>query len=360
MTGSLNTTLLLNNSEPMSEVPVDLLLFHLVLPYTLHYFRPRKKLTEKSIMLWKYLARRLRLTTYMFGGEHVDEHYGPKHWSFKNLLSDDDIPEDEQVRDGAFWRVPNNDNVVQVRGERATVVVDKDGQPVNEEERRVITLLDAEAQKAKRDPKTDFTVVYVPPNFRRRIFTFILCLWVIGAVFLAASLAIPILLGRAIFAAFTPRPIHDGYSFIAGFYTLWAMYILYNTPFQMDKRRQRHGGESPRASLPLYFAKRSCLWFAKVFYLAFFLGVVIPTLVALVVELYLVLPIRYAHNPEVELRVRVVDMWALGLLYSKIALRAHRLQGGGFLTRGIEQVKFDLNFSAFDFDLLIDLFSFFS
>ena len=95
-------------------------------------------------------------------------------------------------------------------------------------------------------------------------------------------------------------------------------------------------------------------------WLAFFLGVVIPTLVALVVELYLVLPIRYAHNPEVELRVRVVDMWALGLLYSKIALRAHRLQGGGFLTRGIEQVKFDLNFSSFDFDLLIDLFSFFS
>lgn len=310
-----------------------------MLPYTLHYFRPRKKLTEKSIALWKYLAHQLRLTSYMFGCRVDTEEYTPKHWSWKNLFFREDRSLDRDIlRDGVYWRVPNHDNIAQVRNERAIIEVDERGEPKDDDGRRLMALLDAEAQKAKRDIKTDYTIVYVPPNFRRRVIMFILCLWVIGAVFLAGSLAVPIMLGRAFFAAFTSRPLHDGYSFIAGFYSLWAMYILYSTPLRMDRHRQRHGGESPRASLPLYFAKRSFLWFAKVLYLGVFLGVVIPTLVALVVELYLVLPIRHAYNPEMELRIRIVDMWALGLLYSKIALRAHRMQAEGFLARGIEQV----------------------
>ncbi|KAK7687757.1 hypothetical protein QCA50_008976 [Cerrena zonata] len=326
--------------EPLSEIPIDLLLFHLVLPYTLHYFRPRKRLTEKSIALWKYLAHQLRLTSYMFGGRVDTEEYTPKHWSWKNLVFREDRSLDKDIAcDGTFWRVPNHDNIAQVRNERAIIEVDVEGQPIDDEGRRLMALLDAEATKAKRDIKTDFTVVYVPPNFRRRIIVFILCLWVVGAIFLAGSLAVPIVLGRALFRAFTSRPIHDGYSFIVGFYSLWAAYLFYTILPRMDRHRQRHGGELPRASFPLYLAKRGLLWFAKIFYLAFFFGVVIPTLVALVVELYLVLPIRHAYNPEMKLRIRMVDMWALGLLYSKIALRAHRMQPDGFLARGIEQLR---------------------
>ncbi|CAL1715156.1 unnamed protein product [Somion occarium] len=327
--------------EPLSEVPIDLLFFHLVLPYTLHYFRPRRGLYKASVKIWKFLAHQLRLSSYMFGDRYPMEEFTPKHWSWKRLILRPGIEllDDEAIHDGTFWRVPNHDNIAQVRNERAIVEVDENGLPRDAEGHRLMALLDVEASRAKRDVKTDYTIVYVPPDFRRRVMTFIVCLWLIGAVILAGSLALPILIGRSFFELFTSRPIHDGYSFIAGFYLLWACWLVVMAAERMDRRRQRRGGDEPRARLPLYLAKRGLLWLAKVLYLGFFLGVVIPTLVALVVELYIVLPVRHAYNPDMELRIRIVDMWALGLLYSKIALRAHRVQADGLLAHGIEQIK---------------------
>ena len=73
--------------------------------------------------------------------------------------------------------------------------------------------------------------------------------------------------------------------------------------------------------------------------MTFFLGIVIPTLVALVMELYIIMPARMSLNSQVEPRIRIVDMWALGMLYTRIALRAHRLQADGRIARGIEHVR---------------------
>ncbi|KAI0077759.1 hypothetical protein K474DRAFT_1620717 [Panus rudis PR-1116 ss-1] len=327
--------------HPLSEVPIDLLFLHLVMPYTLHYFRPKKFLYKTSVKIWKFLAAQLRLSSYMFGDRYPLEEVTPSRWNWRQMFLPPGIEllDGEASQDGTFWRVPNNDNVALVRNERATVEVDENGMPKDAEGRRVMALLNAEAAKAKRDIATDYTIVYVPPRFRWRIISFILCLWTIGSVVLAGSLAIPILLGRGFFGMFTSRPIHDGYSFIAGFYLLWACLLFGRAVETMDRRRQRRGGGVPRARLPLFVAKRGLIWFVQVAYLALFLGVVIPTLIAMVVELYMVLPVRFAANPEMQLRIRMADMWALGLLYTKIALKAHQLQVNGPIARGIEQLK---------------------
>ena len=283
----------------------------------------------------------------MFGGRYPTEEFTPSQWSWRSLLIDDGIQMDdaEAVHEGCFRRVPNSDNVALVKDSPATVEVLEDGTPVNEEARKLIDAQNAETQKAKRSVKDDYTVVYIPPNFRRRVIVFLLCLWIIGSLILASVLAAPILLGRGFFRLFVQGDVHDGYSFIAGFYLLWGCWLVGSALDRMDKRRQRRWSDSEnRAEWPLFVVKRTLLWAAQAVYMVFMLGIVIPTLVGLVFELYIVQPIRHAANPLVEPRIRMVDMWALGLLYSKIVIRSFRMQPpaqvhGPDLIRGIDRVS---------------------
>ncbi|PIL24929.1 hypothetical protein GSI_12816 [Ganoderma sinense ZZ0214-1] len=314
--------------EPLSEVPIDLILLQLVLPYTMESFRPRKALRRFGSFIWRYLASRLRLSSYMFGGRFNAEEFTPKHWSWRSLLIQDGIQmdDDEAPHDGGFRRVPNSDNVALVRNSPATALVLEDGTPIDEAARQLIDAQNAEAQKQKRPIKDDYTVVYIPPNFRYRVITFLVCLWTIGSVMLASVLAAPILMGRGFFRLFISHDVHDGYSFIVGFYLIWACWLISASLDRMDKRRQRRwSGTDPRAEWALFVVKRALLWIAQALYMTVTLGIIVPTLVGLVFELYIVQPIRHTANPLMEPRIRLVDMWALGLLYSKIIIRTLRM-----------------------------------
>ncbi|KAI0685903.1 hypothetical protein BC835DRAFT_1523256 [Cytidiella melzeri] len=320
--------------EPLSAVPIDLLFLHLVLPYTLQYFKPRKFVRQAGLRVWKVLASKLRLSSYLFGGRHIDEEF-----TFKRRWY---APWGKIVGievDGSFRRVPNSDNVVLVKNEDATVEVDSNGQPIDEKAAQLMQLQNAEAEKARRNIKDDYTVVYLPPHYRCRVIAFTASLWIICSAALASFVGLPVLLGRFFFKLFVPYQVHDGYSFLAGFYLLWACWLVSNALDRMDKHRQRRGGEEPRADFALYLIKRSLLWFAQASYMALCLGVIIPTLIALVIELYIVLPSRHAFHTGLRPRIRIVDMWALGLLYTKVALRLQRVRPAGQLVRGIEAIR---------------------
>jgi E3 ubiquitin-protein ligase MARCH6 len=330
-----------NFREPLSDVPLDLILLHLLLPYTMHYFRPVRSIKKIAEHLWRVFAARLRLTSYMFGDRHPVEERSPKHWSWPWLIQRQDVEVDDPdyVRDGTFRRVPATDNLALPRDMRATARVTENGEPVDEEARTLIAQQNAEAEKAKRLAKDDYTIVYIPPNLRRRIILFISIMWIIGSVFFGIVLAAPILLGRGVFRVLLNREVHDGYSLITGFYLFWACYVFGKAIDRMDKRRQRRGGEGPRADLLVYVFKRSLLWSAKALYMVLCLGLVIPLLIALVMELYLILPIRYGVNPDATPRIRIVDMWCLGILYSKIALYSTQLQPMSRVTAGVRNVR---------------------
>ncbi|KZT21187.1 hypothetical protein NEOLEDRAFT_792953 [Neolentinus lepideus HHB14362 ss-1] len=311
--------------QPLSNVPLDLLFLHVWLPYTMDYFRPNKALGKAATAAWRYAAGKLRLTSYMFGERVSSEEFTPAQWFGLQGLTKMEVV-DEGVRDGHFRRVPADDNIALPREMRATAEVDESGTPVNDEAASLIQVQNAEAEKAKRNPKTDYTIVYVPPNFRIRILTFILMVWLAICAALAAVLVVPIQLGRLFFSAFISREVHDGYSFLAGIYLLWACYLAGYAADRLDKRRQRRGGDEPRAEWPLYLAKRMLLWLSKITYMIITLGVIIPVLIALVVEFYLILPFRYTLDVAYVPRIHLVDMWALGLVYGKIAIHAQRVQ----------------------------------
>ncbi|KAM6496827.1 hypothetical protein JOM56_007300, partial [Amanita muscaria] len=326
------------NREPLSHVPVDLLFLHLLLPYTMRYFRPKKVVKKFATAIWKFLAAKLRLTSYFFGGRHHSEEYTPKTWREVFMRTPDDLADAEHVFDGSFRRVPATDQIALPRDMKATVPVTEVGEPVNEEARNLMRMQDVEAAKAQRDVNKDYMVVYIPPHFRYRILCFIGLMWCICAMLLGLAVALPIQFGRTFFKLFTPREVHDGYSLIVGFYLLWVCYIIGREVDRLDKRRQRQGNEGPRADLRIFAIKRGLLWCVKTIYMVLFLGVIVPTLVALVVDLYIVVPLRLTLKPDMVPRIRIIDSWALGLLYAKIALHVHRIHPPNQITRGLQRI----------------------
>ncbi|KAJ7881172.1 hypothetical protein B0H13DRAFT_2049858 [Mycena leptocephala] len=327
------------NREPLSNVPIDLIFLHLVLPYTTHYFRPRTFIKRVSKTLWKFLASQLRLSSYFFGGRYPHEEYTPRNWSFLLFRSEDDLDDPTNIRDGSFRRVPASDNISLPRDMRATAAVTEHGEPLDAEASALIAQQNEEALKAKRVPHEDYGVVYLPPHFRYRVFAFIAVLWVLGAVLLGFVFALPIQLGRSFFGLVMPtRQVHDGYSFIAGAYLLWACYLAGRAVDRLDKRRQRRGGDEPRADLRLLVVKRGLLWSAKIAYMILFLGILIPMLIAVVVDLYIVLPIRLSLDPALVPRIRIVDEWAMGLLFMKIMMHVNRAQPVNPITRGVQHI----------------------
>ncbi|KAF9219715.1 hypothetical protein BS17DRAFT_740159 [Gyrodon lividus] len=323
-TDSIHSTIIY--SEPLSEVPIDLLFLQIVLPYTMRYLRPRKIIHRVSVRVWKFLAARLRLTSYMFGERYGKEEYSRHYrtWAALFRRSAKDAEEVIKTRNGTFRRVPASDNIALPRDMRATAEVFENGVPANDAARELLALQDAEAIKVKRDVRTDYIVVYIPPHFRSRIIAFVTAVWTIMAVVAAVCIALPVQIGRLFFTLFTSSQVHDGYSFLAGFYFLWACSLVVKTAQQMDKHRQRQSGDGPRAEFAVFFAKRSLLWLSKVTYMVVFLGVIIPTLLGLVADLYIVMPIRLTLNPTMVPRIRLVDMWSLGLVYCKVAIRLRR------------------------------------
>lgn len=304
----------------------------------MHYFRPKKTVKEFARAIWKFLAARLRLTSYFFGGRHPDEECTPNHWRVFSLRLPELLLDVNPLHDGSFRRVPATDSLALPRDVRATAAVTENGEPIDDAAKALIELQNTEAEKAKRNPKEDYIVVYIPPNFRQRVITFVSLLWIIGAFLLGIVVALPIQLGRSFFALFASHDVHDGYSFIIGFYLLWGCYLIGTAIDNLDKRRQRISGDGHRADLRVLVVKRGLLWIAKASYMVVFLGIVIPTLVAFVVDLYIVLPIRFTLHPEMTPRIRVVDAWALGLVYAKIALHANRIQPPNRITTGIQHV----------------------
>ncbi|KAG5636100.1 hypothetical protein H0H81_009125, partial [Sphagnurus paluster] len=133
-----------------------------------------------STTVWKFLATRLRLTSYFFGGRYPQEEYTPKNWrdSFiRYVVGEGEVP------DGSFRRMPATDNSLP-RDMRATVAVAAEGEPVDDAARELIALQNAEVEKAKWTIKDDYTVVvYLSLYFRYRIICFI-TLWIFGTFFL--------------------------------------------------------------------------------------------------------------------------------------------------------------------------------
>jgi len=222
-----------SSNEPVLEFPVDLLFYNFFMPVAVQFFKPSEGLQKMYSWWFKKCARALRLTSFMFGDRHKDEegHTVRKTWLATLLFKGSDAAKPvidpaekaaadvgEQdtyfLRDGRFVRAPASDSVRRPKGQAVFI-------PVTEGNMRLDGEPDPEDGETGPN-STNFRLVYIPPNFRMRIFIAVFSIWLFAAVTGVAITIGPLLLGRTLLRTLVPKNLrmNDVYAFSVGIYII--------------------------------------------------------------------------------------------------------------------------------------------
>ncbi|KAF9439360.1 hypothetical protein BGZ76_000021 [Entomortierella beljakovae] len=332
--------------EPISDLPIDLLLFHLVFPLTARWLNPTNLFKRLFEEWWRKLSHWLRLSSFMYasdGQRYYDEegYFVYRSWKAWILRWRPPIPGMEGmdndaagsgeeldidapvifVRDGGLLRVPNSDRIHHLKDRRVMVPVDENGNALdpNEDlpgETDPLTELQSRRREGLVDPKENTIIVYAPPYFKHRLSAFIVLLWVSVTSFLVLSAIIP---SRAIFTLKTERHVHDIYAILVGVYALCGLWHI--SIWVSDKMQLISAGGIPPLDLKAQLKEiwRLCKLSAKIAYFGLTFGIIIPFVMGLMIELFVILPLR--TTVEEKTSIIFVVNWAVGLLYMKIAHR---------------------------------------
>ncbi|KAG8918064.1 hypothetical protein FRC02_002676 [Tulasnella sp. 418] len=325
----------LSMREPLSQIPIDLLFIHIFLGPSLQYARPKRHLLNGLRVWWKHSAKFLRLTSYMYGTRQPAEEAYSEVGLVEQLLAKlRGTPITQKtVFQGGFLRVPNTDTGAFPTNKPALIRVDEEGHPITEAGAELMHIQDEATRKAGRDVDKDFMVVYVPPHLRYRVITFIVLFWLTGALTVILGLGVPIAVGRHIIQLCGTSPVHDGYTLIIGLYCVWGFVFVYRILFRIVKRR--------RYTTPQRLLLKLSAWLAASVYLVTMLGIVLPILLALVIDFYIILPIRLRLGTLDLPRIHVVESWAVGLLYAKIGIRLMRMEEANDISLALEAIMRD-------------------
>ncbi|KAG9536526.1 hypothetical protein KCU79_g21161, partial [Aureobasidium melanogenum] len=144
----------------------------------------------------------------------------------------------------------------------------------------------------------NFIQVYIPPWFRLRILTFISCLWMFAIAMGFGVTVVPMIFGRQIMSILAPDHIvpNDLYNFAIG---ITALGIVLQSLFNGRKALGSLKNMTSRQNLAAVSASiRKQTWRSiRSAYVYGFAVVIVPSLFALVLELYLILPLRTYMGP---------------------------------------------------------------
>lgn len=320
---------------PVLEFPVDLLFYNFVMPLAIRSIKPSDGLQGLYSWWFHKCARFLRLTEFFFGDRQPDEegHHVRQTWwqlltgakgdvaqpvvgnQSEQKAESDQSPHVYFARDGRFVRAPASDQVRIPKGSQVFL-------EVSEANERVDGATDTDEGLHGR--KNDmFTKVYVPPFFRSRIAAFILLIWVFAAATGVGTTIIPLIVGRKVMSSYFPdRPLNDIYAFSTGICIVGgvgcvAWYCKSRAALVKD-----HLGpylQSPRQAL--IGSANAIMNGLRLFYIFAAFSVVLPSLFALVVELYVLVPIHtYLGGPQAHV-IHFVQDWTLGVLYVQMAVK---------------------------------------
>lgn len=341
-----------SSDEPVLEFPVDLLFYNFLMPMAVRLFKPSIGLNKVYGWWFRKCARALRLSSFLFNdtrsdeeGRHVRRTWTDVFHGEKGDIRNPVIGEDRQVlaedrdvraiflRNGRYVRTPGSDQVRIPKGATTFIQVDED-------DRRLDGIKDGEADPHGRKMNL-FMKVYIPPFFRTRVASFVCLIWLFAAFTGVSVTVVPLLFGRWVFARLTPNHLrmNDIYAFSIGIYilgsALWAL---------LNHRRIR---DKMYASLSLHTAnvasvaakmKVVTMRVLGLLYAYFALGILLPCLVSLLLEVYLIIPLHtYLQNksnatpsdvpmPEVLTVppfpvIHIIQDWTLGVLYVKMFAR---------------------------------------
>ncbi|KAF3006232.1 hypothetical protein E8E14_003240 [Neopestalotiopsis sp. 37M] len=371
-----------SSNEPVLEFPIDLLFYNFLMPLAVKFFKPSDGLHVMYTWWFRRCARSLNLTWFLFGERRIDEEgvlrlssdadHQNVHWYRRLFLQIDsagtvttatwsdvfdggkskptsrvtpeemaemdkvksDLVESGQlIPDGRFVRAPASDQVKIPKGR--TVFLEVTDRDVRLDGRPHLPEPDIYSGK-------NYQFVYVPPWFRVRIFLFILFIWLFAAVTGVAFTIVPLVFGRRMFKLLLPLHVktNDIYAFSIGIYILGSMvYFLLHARATMDQLREYLSASANSVMDRAVYARfiRVAGIGLRLAYTYTVLLLVFPLAVSLIVEFYLMIPLRtwrYSHLTDQTHTltdghtVNVVQSWTLGLLYLRIGTRLLVRMGG--------------------------------
>ncbi|KAK5123742.1 hypothetical protein LTR85_002378 [Meristemomyces frigidus] len=292
------------STEPVLEFPMDLLLYNAVTPLLIRLFKPSDAVNSMYAWWLRRCARVLRLSHFLFDDRRKDEEgqHVRKGWASFLLMrkapadvtpsgiipedrrladeSDSGAPEVYFTRDGKYVLTPCNDQYRPPKPGEAFLHFADDDEDVY--------IADKEGKK-----NDHFAKVYVPPYFRFRITLFMVCLWMFSAFMGLCATLVPLCFGRQVFASVMPTGmrVNDIYAYTVGAYSLGgALFVVLQGRSAARYLREK----SPVIDIAAWTApaKRYGMRALKCVYVYGFIGVVLPTLFALMLQFYVILPLH--------------------------------------------------------------------
>ncbi|KAL8786402.1 MAG: hypothetical protein Q9213_002818 [Squamulea squamosa] len=328
-----------SSNEPVLEFPVDLLFYNFLMPLAVKVLKPAKGLTRMYGWWFRACARGLRLSHFLFGDNQEDErgHYVRRTWKAifagkrgetnSSVIGDDQRQSEDRclntyfVRDGRYVRTPASDQVRIPKGAHTFLEVDESGNRMDERAD------DDEGLHGRNNGQ--FATIYIPPHFRLRICAFLGLLWLFAAATGACFTLIPLVFGRYVFSnVFPSHPrMNDVYAFSIGVNILGGIgFVLLNARPIFDHARHTivHTREAI-SSRTLQRVTHYVVRLARILYTYTAFGFLLPSLAALTVEIYFVIPLHTFFSKGVAGYDRhviyFIEAWTLGVLYVKMVGR---------------------------------------
>lgn len=325
-----------SSNEPVLEFPVDLLFYNFLMPLAVKFFRPSDGLNRIYSWWFRRCARMLRLTQFLFGDRMEDEegHYAYHTWLdwISPLRSKPQLPETDSnaegsaaeentssafLRNGRYVRVPASDQVRIPKGARTFV-------EVGDQDERIDGQPDDDSGLHGRK-NTMFSKVYVPPFFRLRIALFVLLIWLFAATTGVGITLVPLIFGRHVFAYMIPNHLrmNDIYAFSIGIYILGG--TLYTVLNYHNVLTSAVSYLRPGATSSAHTVLRQTLHYSmrllRLLYTYVSFAFLLPALFALVMEVYLVIPLHTYFGGGERHIIHFIQDWTLGVLYVKMVGR---------------------------------------
>ncbi|KDE03706.1 hypothetical protein MVLG_05837 [Microbotryum lychnidis-dioicae p1A1 Lamole] len=325
------------------SVPLDLLIYRFVVPFTIGLVEPRSIAKTWWTQWARQSAKALRLSHFLFGERNLDEEgtHVRRTWRARILLLKAPVPPrpvegDDRIRDttfddelfssssstrpvifqhdGGFGRVPALDTVRTAPNRPMLIRVTSQGFPLTPRGEQVIA--EQVSEMATTRKKDAYEVVYLPPAFAVRVGVWCYLAWLAGSAALVGGVVGPLVVGRYLLSKIASSPPHDFYAFTLGAHLL--ILFAYGISHASQFRPSRQTWSTIRI-------------FSMTILLA---GILTPLALGLFVEVYVVQPVKLLQThryiakllptpsaPSASIStIHVLPSWSLGILIQHLLL----------------------------------------
>ncbi|KAI8087629.1 uncharacterized protein B0P05DRAFT_584861 [Gilbertella persicaria] len=323
MTGQAVLPLRWNFSNPISVVPLDIIVLQTGIPAIVKYFEPKQVLKQLFVKWIKLICHQLRLSSFMFGRRRADEEGAlvyhnwiawlkhtkpacyPPDGEIDNIISNDV----SYIWEGRLLRVPRHDSVPIIERRRMLVPVDPITLlPLDETERH----LGHPAASAPGGEEANTMIVYSPPHFKQRIFAFMGLTWLSISIFCCIMIVGPTLLGRALFGSILGNEIivHDIYSFLLGGSVFLFVGVICHQLQSTIKDIMYQLTWQTTLTTFWHHAKQWSSWIFRWLFFVVSFGIILPNALGVLIELYFVLPLKQISQDDYS--IEVLSIWSNG------------------------------------------------